>query len=315
MPRLLLRTLLVAAALCSTAALAQTWPARPIRIIIGQGLSGATGVVTRLETEELGKLLGQSFIVESRPGASSSIAAHAVKDAPPDGYTLFVGDAPVFSSLYLKSNSLDASRELQPVSIMVIGDHFVIVRADLGVSSLAELAAKARLTRLKHASPSPTQHPLMAVVAKRLKFDYDNIPYKTTDQAVVALLSGDADFMLNSLAGSTPYIQSGKFKALATLGPTRSPLMPDVPTARELGADFEVRFHLGMWAPLGTAPDVVKKLSNGLTEVTKLPVVSDRIKELSMVATGSTPDELLRVYQSELQADREANALVGLQPQ
>jgi len=309
------RAFILAAVIASSAVFAQAWPIKPVRILVGTGAGGVTDIVTRSVAAELTKWLGQPFLVENRTGANSSIAAAAVKNAPPDGYLIYSGPATPFSSLYLKENNMDATKELQPVTVLAIGESYVIVRADLGVSNLKEFAAKAKATRLKHASPAPPMHSLMAAIAKPMGFTYDNIPFKTTDQAMVAVLSGDCDFIVKALPGSLPGIRSGKLKVIANTGPKRSPLMPEVPTAKEQGVDVAVTFSLAFWAPLGTPKDIVAKLNTTTAEVLKAPGVGEKFHSFAMIPTSSTPEELVRMSLYELAFYRDANALIGLNPE
>ena len=301
--------------LVSSAAFAQAYPAKPVKIIIGYGAGGVTDVILRLVANDLSKKLGQQFVVENRVGANGLIAAQAVKAAAPDGYTILGGSVTPITSVFMKDNPMDAAKELQPVSIMALGDWFVMVRSELGVTSLKELAAKGKTTKLRFSSPSPANHALMAFVAKQLGFQYDDIPYKTTDQTITSLLSGDGDFTLNGPAGFTSHLQSGKIRAVATFAPGRTPLMPNVPTGKEQGVNMEMRFNMGMWAPLGTPRDVVAKLGAAIGESVKEPAIVEKVAAISMIPTGSTPEELLRTFQAEVKTYAEAAAISGLQPQ
>ena len=155
----------------------------------------------------------------------------------------------------------------------------------------------------------------MAAFAKAAGFEFDNIPYKATDQTITSLLAGDTDFALTSVAGWTPHIKSGKLKLFATLAPTRSPIDATVPTAKELGANVEFRFSLGIWAPLGTPRDVLAKLSAAISEAVKSQAVADRVGVISMIPQGSSPDEMLRGFQTEMRTYTEAANLIGMTPQ
>jgi tripartite-type tricarboxylate transporter receptor subunit TctC len=300
--------------LATSVAFGQTWPSKPVRVVIGFGAGGPTDAIVRLVADDLGKRLGQPFVVENYPGANGLIAARRVKASPPDGYTLYGGSATPFTPVFMKEN-LDAAKEFQPVSIMAVGDWFVFVRADLGVNSIQELAAKSKTTPLKYAYQSPADHSLMALIAKMVNFEFQGIPYKTTGEVVTSLLSGDTDFTLGNPGGFTTYIRSGKIRAVAALSPTRTPLLPNVPTLREQNVDFVNRFNMGVWAPVGTPNDVVSKLSAAISEAVKNPAVVEKISAISMIPTGSSPEELLRTFQTEMQAYQEAAKVVGLQPQ
>ena len=210
---------------------------------------------------------------------------------------------------------MDASKDLQPVSTMVLGDTFLMSRTDLGVNSFNEFVAKAKSTRLKFASPSPNTQSLMAVVAKLLGFQYDYIPYKLTSQAVASLLSGECDFTANALAGQAAFIDSGKIRVIGNFGPKRSPLQPNVPTMKEEGADIQINFDLSLWAPLGTPRDVVAKLGAAVAQAVKATAVVERIGGLAMVPVASTPEELGRLYLSEVATYKLASEVSGITPQ
>jgi tripartite-type tricarboxylate transporter receptor subunit TctC len=314
MLKLVARTFLLLIALASSAAFAQAWPAKPVKVIIGYGAGGSTDIILRLVSEDLSKRLGQPFVVENRTGANGLIAANAVKGAAPDGYTIYGGSATPFTSVFMKDN-MDAAKELQPVSILALGDWFLWVRSDLGVTNIKDLAAKAKTMKLKFATPSPANHALMAAIAKQAGFEYENIPYKTTDQTITSMLAGDTEMTLNNPAGFTPHQQAGKLRAILTLAPTRTPLMPDVPTAKEQGINLETRFNMAMWVPVGTPRDVVAKLGAAIGEAVKTPAVGEKVRGISMIPTGSTPEELVRTFQSEVRTYSEAAKLVGMQPQ
>jgi tripartite-type tricarboxylate transporter receptor subunit TctC len=228
---------------------------------------------------------------------------------------LYGGNATAFSSTFLKDNPVDATKELQPVSVLSLGDEFVFVRGDLNVNSIKDLVAKAKTVKLRHASPAIPQNLLAAVLAKQAGFTYENIPYKTTDQVTAALLSGDGDFVVTSLPGFQPHLQSGKMRVIGVMSATRTPLQPNVATLKEQGVDMEFRFNLAYWATLGTPPDAVAKLGAGVARAVKLPAVIEKINSVALVPTASTPEELIRIHNSELKIYSEAAALTGLQPQ
>jgi len=304
------------ATVVSSALFAQTYPSKPIHVIIGAGAGGATDVVARLVSDEAGKRLGQPMIVENRVGAGGLIAAQAVRSSAPDGYTLFGGSGTPFTSVFLKTNNMDISKDLQPVSLMSLGDQFVFVRSDLGVTNMEQLAAKAKTTRLKHASVFTTQEILVAILAKQAGgMEYDNIPFKANDQALSCMANGDCDFYINSSPASAAFIQSGRVRVIATLAAGRSPLQPNVPTLKEQGYNFDFRFNLGLWTVLGTPADAVAKLGAAVAAAVKVPTVAERILALGIVATASTPEELVRAHQAEVRMWTEGAALTKYQPQ
>lgn len=300
-------------ALAASTVCAQGWPSRPVRVIVGLGPGGVTDVVARAFAEELGKRLGQSFIVENRPGASGLIGATAVKNARPDGYTLFSGSSTSFNPVFHKGEGLDAGKELQPISNLVVGNQFIYVRSSLGVGTIKELVERSKAgAPLKHAGISTAQHMLTFIVAKQLGFAFENIPYKTTDQAITALLSGDTDFAVSSLPGFQPHIDAGKLRVLVSLMPVRSPSMPDVPALKELGVTAEARFSINLWAPLGTPREVIMKLNDAVGHVAKVPALVERFKAFALEMDPSTPEELMQLFQRQIAVYVEAASMLGM---
>lgn len=316
MKRTLMFFLLCLTAVTSSLAIAQTYPNRAVKIIVGYGAGGVTDVLNRLIADELTKRSGQPVVVENKPGAGALLAAQAVKNAPPDGYTLYGGSVTTFASIYLKE-SLDASKELLPISTFAVGDWFMYVPTSIGVTNLKELAAyaKANAGKFRFSSPSPGNALLMAVVAKRLDFNFESIPYKTTADTIQALLNGDGQVTFNAASGFAPHIQAGKLRAIATLSKTRSTIMPDVPTAMELGIALRTNFDIGLWAPLGTPRDVVMKLNGWVTEGLKNPATADKIRNAAMSPTPALPADMIENYNNEMTFYKEAAMLTGLQPQ
>lgn len=309
------RLFTLAFAALSCTAFAQTFPSKPVRILVGYGPGGASDVAVRVVAEELTKLLGQPVVVENRAGANGLVAANVVKNAAPDGYTLYGGSVLNFASTFLKDNPLDAPKELQPVSQIAQGDNFIFARADLGISSLKELAEKSKTTTIRFSSPSQTQFLVTSLLAKRGGIAFDNIPYKTTDQVVISLLSGDGDFTANSLPGMPPHIESGKVRVLAALGGSRSSLLPNVPTAREQGIDLNYSFHLSLWAPLSTPTPVVAKLNAAVAEAVKVPNVAEKLRGLAMVPKWASPEDVLRAHSDSIKIFVEASHITGFKPQ
>jgi len=305
----------VSLALAATTVFAQSWPSRPIRVLVGFGAGGATDISARLVSEEVGKRLGQPLVIENRPGVGGLLAANVVKTSPADGYTLFSGSATGFTSVFLKDNPMDPPKELQAVSLQALGDQFMFVRSDLGVNSIKEFVAKAKANKLRHAAVGPTQHIVAAIIAKEAGFEFDNIPYKTTDQVVAALLAGDVDFVTNSIPGMPPHLQSGKVRAIATMGSSRSSLQPNVPTLKEQGVNMEFRFNLGYWAPLGTPREAVQKIGAAVAEAAKVPNVIEKMGVIGLTPVASTPEGLIRQHNAELQIYAEGAKLTGFQPQ
>lgn len=308
--------LLAAGVAASSLATAQPFPSRTVRLVIGFGPGGVTDVLARLVAEQMAKRLGQPVVVENRPGASGLIAAQAVKSAAPDGHTLLGGSVTIFSPVYL-SNGLVATKEFAPVATTALGDWFLYVPTNLGINSLRDLVAwtKANPGKLRAASGAVSAHMLTAILAKRLGIEFEPVPYKTTDQAIVGTLNGDVQINFNALSGFTPHLQSGKLKAIATLAPQRVANMPDVPTATEQGVPLVLRVNHGIWAPAGTPRDVVMRLNAVVNESLSEASLAEKIRNQSLLVVPMTPEEMVKAYESEMAFFTEAAAAIGFKPQ
>jgi len=309
---------LLAGALFSAGAAAQNYPSRPIRIIVGYGAGGVTDVLARIVASELGTRLNGSVVVENRPGANAQIAAQTVKNAAPDGYTLYAGSTLTFSPTFMKDSPISAVKELQPVSTTGVGDWFIYAPGNLPIKSLKDLAAYAKNQpggSVRFASPSPANTLLMTIVAKRLGFPFENIPYKTTDQTIQALIAGDGHVTINAVSGFEGQVASGKLAAIGNLGEARSPLMPAAVPAKEQGIPLECRFAHGVWGPLGMPQDVVTKLSNAIIDGMKSPAAVEKAKNIGLIAGGSTPADLIKATEAEAKFYNEAAEAAGFKPQ
>ena len=303
------------ASVASFSSRAQTFPARPMQVIIGFGAGGIADILTRIATDEMSKRLGQPIVVENRPGAAASVAAHAVRTAAPDGYTLYSGPTNSFSPIYLKENAIEAWKDLTPISFIASGDWFMYVPSTLPVTNLKELAAYAKANTLRFAAPSTGNTMLMAQISKRLGIKYENIPYKATDQTITSLLRGDTHVTLNARAAFVPFLQKGELRLIATLSPKRLDVTPDVPTAIEQGVDFEARSAISLWGPPGLPAAIVATLNSAAVQALKMPGVVEKFRNASFNAESSTPQELARKAQAEVQWQGEAAKLIGYEPQ
>ena len=314
--KMLARLIAAIAFIASGAAMAQSYPSKPVKIVIGFGAGGVTDVLNRIMADQMGKVSGGSFIVENRPGASGLVAAQAVKNAAPDGYTLFGGSVATYTPTFMKE-SLSADKELSPISSFARGDWFMYVPTSIGVTSARELAAyaKANEGKFRFAAPSQSNTMLMAMVAKQQSYKFENIPYKTTDQTIQALLTGDGQVTFNAASGFPPHIQSGKLRAIMTLSPTRSALMPEVPTAKEQGLNIVTNFNIGLWAPLATPRDLIMKLNAMVVESLKDAGTITKIRNASLSPVSATPEEMLADFKSDNAFYAEAAALTGFVPQ
>ena len=271
-------------------AMAQSYPSRTIRVVNGFGAAGAAGIVTRIISDEMGKLFGQPMIMENRPGANGLLAAQMLKAAPPDGYTVYGGTVTGFSPVLMKDNSIIAAKEFAPISGVARGDRFLYVPTALPVHDLKELRDYAKTNKVRFATPSSTNSLLMAGVASRLGITYDQIPYKDSDQTVIALITGDAQVTINTAAANfLSQAQAGKLRPIVSFSSEVSEIYPDVKTARAQGVDMEVYTQQSLWAPLGTPPEIIDRLSNTAIEALKHPEVIREASQHGLSTGGLKP--------------------------
>ncbi len=302
---------LIAALGCAGAATAQAFPAKPVRIVIGVSAGGLSDTLARGLAGELTRLWGQNVIVENRPGASDVVAAEAVARSAPDGYTLYMTNANVtMVNQFLRKNlPFDPARDFVPVIGLVRTSDVLLVRPQLPVNSVRELAALAR------SKPGSLNYGTFGMgSAAHLdaeKFSVAagvqmvHVPYKGGADVMQALLAGQVDLAFTGLTAAIPLIRAGKLKALAWGADQRSAAIPDVPTLREAGYDFETGGWLGVLAPTGTPAAIVEKISADAGRVGDMPAFRDKF----VLAVGLEPMNMqARQFAEHLKESREKYA-------
>lgn len=306
---LLSRRLMLAAALGALVApaRAQTYPTRPIRLLHGFAPGGAADTLSRIVAEDLQKRLGHPVIVEAKPGAGGNIAAEAVAKAPPDGYTLgLVTGAHAISAATYKSLSFDPVDSFEMVSTVVYYALVIAVRADHPAKTLGELlaAAKAKPGSVSFGSVGfgSTHHLAGELLAADAGVELVHVPYRGDSQAITALLSGDVPMIVGTSVLLAPQIESGAVRALAVTSPTRSALLPNVPTVEEAGVrGYDVRTWAGLIAPRGTPPAVIATLNAAVQDTLKDPQIRARVETaVGGEVRGSTPAEMKELITREI---------------
>jgi tripartite-type tricarboxylate transporter receptor subunit TctC len=324
MPRALIRlaiamVLIVAGA---ASAFAQTWPSRPIRIIVCYAPGGVTDVVARLVAQPLAEALGQSIVVENKPGANGMIGSQIVADSAPDGYTLlmYVDGNTVLPSI-MKKMPFEPLKAFAPITVLGRGSHVIVAHPTLPVRSLAELIdyAKKHPGELSYASPglaSPQSLSLEAIKTAS-GIDIVHIPYKGGGQAIADVASGQVKLGVLGMAPSLPHIKSGKLIALAVTGGKRSPLLPDVPTVAEAALPgFETVQWQGIAAPAGTPPQVIGRIHDELVRIMSTPHVIERLSAIGMDnSTSPTPDDFRQQIEGDLKRWPAIVQAAGIQPE
>ncbi|QKH37648.1 tripartite tricarboxylate transporter substrate binding protein [Achromobacter pestifer] len=304
----------IAATLLATAASAfamgsahAAYPDKPVRIVVGFSAGGTTDVIARIMAKELTESLGQSFVVENKPGAGSNIATDQVKRAEPDGYTLlFVAVTSAINQTLYKNVNFDLTKDFTPVALGAKVPNILVVNPAVPVKTVQELVeyAKKNPGKLAFASSGSGTSIHMAGELFKMQTGIDvlHVPYKGSAPAVTDLIGGQVQFMFDNMPSAWPHVQSGKLRALAVTTTERSKSAPDVPTMKESGfANFDVSSWFGLIAPAGTPPDVVNKLNAAMVKALDKPEVQLSFEKLGAVGVKTTPAEFGQFIKSEVE--------------
>jgi tripartite-type tricarboxylate transporter receptor subunit TctC len=313
MKRRSLLTFLVSAPLLAPAVRAQAaWPSKPIHIVVSVTAGGSIDTIARAYGEALSQALGQTVVIENKPGANGNIAAQTVARAAPDGYTLFAtgGSTLNLNPFLYKSLPFDPVKSFAPIAMTARTNFILVAHPKLGVDTLPAFVAlaKARPKTLNYGSAGAGS--LIQIATELFNaavgIETNHVPYKGLAPAVNDLLSGQIDFMFDS-ATTMSHIQAGRLKALAVIGPNRLPALPEVRTLAEQGVngvEAASGWH-GLFAPAGTPPEVAAKLNATLQPILTSEAIRTRVIALGAEPATSTPDDLAR---------RLADDLVKLEP-
>ncbi len=289
------------------AAMAQNYPARPIRMIVGFPPGGGTDVMARIVGQKLSDALGQQVIVENRPGAGGNIAAELTAKAPADGYTLMMGHvAPmaIAPSLYPKL-AYDPARDFAPISFVASSPNILVVNPSVPVKDVRTLIALAKTQpgRLKFASSGAgtIQHLAAESFQQAAGAEMLHVPYKGSGQAVIDLMAGVVDMNFDATPSVINFVKQGKLRALAVTSAKRSALVPDLPTLAESGlTGFDFNTWWGLFAPAGTPRDVVKRLNVEVVKLLALPDVKEKLANVGAEPAGDTPEEFSAFIRTEI---------------
>lgn len=315
------RTLLALALLsplCSVVS-AQTFPARPITIVIGSTAGSATDGLARAVAAEVGKETGQSVIVENRAGAFGSIAAQQVARAQPDGYTVFMTTNTTQSANphLLKKLSYDPLKDFAPVALLAKGPLLLVVNPKLGVNSIGELVALAKRQpgKLNYGSGSSSAQVATELFQQMTGTKFNYVPYKANPPAVIDLIAGQTDLMIVDLATTVPQVKAGKLKALGLSSPARLSLMPGVPAISESLPGYEFGYWNALYAPAGTPAPVVQKLNALMRNAMQTTAVRNVAEQSGMEVALSSPEEMNRFQIAEYERWGKIIKAAGIQPE
>src|SRR3954465_2103557 len=284
----------IAAGLFATAAAAQPFPSKQIRILVGYTAGGTADLVSRLVARSLSEKYGQQVIVDNRPSAGGLLANEMTANAAPDGYTLLLANSSFayIPSLYTKIN-FDTRKDFAPVALVATTQNLLVVHPAVPVKNVKDLIALAKKKRggLNYASAGigGSTHLATALFMSMTNTDITQIPYKGNSQSITDLISGEVDMTIAPIPVLLPPVNSGKLRALATTGEKRSPIPPDVPTIAESGVPgYAAGSWYGYVAPAKTPPAVLRKLSDEIVQVSSVPAFADQLKN----NVGAEPDTM-----------------------
>ncbi len=277
-------------------ALAQTWPAKPIRMVVPFPPGGAPDTVARLIAPKLTESLGQSVIIDNRAGASSNIGMEIVARAPGDGYTLLVNTVPVVAnpSLFTKL-PFQPEKDFAPISLVVTGPSIIFVHPSLPARNVKELVAlaKARPGTLKYTSSGAGT--LTHLAAELFKYHTQtnivHVAYKGGGPALTAVISGECEMTIQTLVAAGGQISAGRLRALAVTSRKRLPQLPEVPTVAESGVpQYEYNSWVGVLAPASTPHAIIQQLHEHVVKAARAPEVSERVAREGAEVVASTPE-------------------------
>ena len=311
--------LFAALALLPVVALAQTYPTKPVRMVIGFAPGGGTDIVGRLLAQKLSEALGQPFTVENKPGATGMIGAKQVAAAPADGYVLLMGhvNSQAIAPGLMERPLYDPIKDFAPVTYVGFVPNVLVVNPALPVRTVSELVtlAKSRPKGLSFASPGvgSTNHLAGEMLRQATGAPLVHVPYKGSSPAIVDLLGGQVDMNFDAMSSITAYLKAGRMRALAVTTPQRDPDLPDVPTMIELGfKTLNVTNWYGVVAPAGTPADVVDKLHGELSRILQTTEVVGKLTELGVRREAMSSEKFGQFIRAEVAKYREVARLTGV---
>jgi tripartite-type tricarboxylate transporter receptor subunit TctC len=288
----------------SQIATAQTYPARPVRIIVGFAAGGGTDVMARLMGQWLSERLGQAFIIENRPGASSNLATEVVANAPPDGYTLLVATAAnaINATLYTKLN-FNIISDIAPIGGIMRVPHIMAVNPSFPAKTVPEFIAyaKANPGRINYASAGTgsTPHVSGELFNMMAGTKMVHVPYRGGGPAISDLLGGQVQVMFESMSTTIEYVRAGTLRALAVTTATRSDALQQVPTVSETVPGYETTFWGGLSAPKNVSVEIINKLNKEINAGLADPKLMARLADLGGVALAGPPAEFGKLMAEE----------------
>jgi tripartite-type tricarboxylate transporter receptor subunit TctC len=286
---------------------AQSFPNRPIRLIVPLAPGGAADIVGRLLQAPLERALGQPIIIENKPGASGTLGTDMVAKSPPDGHTLGLSMATqtTVNPAVTTSMPYDTEKDLSPVILIGKNPMMFLINADVPARTIGEFVAlaKANPDKFNYASPGAASqaHLVVAMWSKLAGIQIQHVPYKGGSPAILSAVAGETQLTVMSSLLAAPHVASGKLRALATGNLTRDPQFPDVPTMAELGyPDVEAVTWVGLYAPAGTPREIVARLNSEIARIVRQPEIKAKLDQQGLLLAAGPPEELGKLIAVEI---------------
>lgn len=298
--------ILLAAGIVAGAAVAQTYPTQPVRVVVAYGAGGGSDSLMRAIAPELGELLGQQVVIDNRPGAGTVLGTQIVAAAKPDGYTIMIADNAFMVNPFLMAKlPYDSLKNFVPiVSLASDSQVLAVVHPSLPVKSIKDLVAlaRARPGELNYASGGngTLPHIMGEMLKSAARIKLEHIPYKSTAAAIFAVTSGETSIGFGGIFAVKGLVEANKLRVLGLAAAKRNPLMPNVPTFAEGGGPaIDGTGYRGLLAPAGTPREAIARVNAEVNKVLQMPVVKARLAELAFVPLGGPPEEFGRIINSE----------------
>lgn len=308
---------LVSVLLSSAAALAQTYPTKPIRIVVSAAPGGSPDIISRMMSPRLTEALGQPIVIDNRAGASGRIAVELVAKAAPDGHTLLmVTSSTACVEVLSRHPQYEIARDFAPISLVGTVTSVLLVTPSVPATSVKELVAlaKSRPGVLKHGSSGPgsSSHLPAELFKIRTSTNILHVPYKASSQAVVGLMAGEIDVMFSPITAVMSMIKSGKLRALGVTSAKRTALALDLPTISETIPGFEFLLWQGLMAPAKTPPEILSKLNTAVIKVLNTPVVQEGMAAIGNEPRATSRPELSAFVNDYMKQIREVVRIAGV---
>jgi tripartite-type tricarboxylate transporter receptor subunit TctC len=283
---------------------AQSYPTRPVRIVVGFTAGGSTDIGARLIGQWLQERLGQSFVIENRPGAGTNIATESVVRAPPDGYTLLmVGPSSAVNATLYDKLSFVFLRDIAPVASLIRQPQILLANPSLATKTVPELVAYAKANpgkiTMASAGIGSTGHLVGEFFKMTAGVDFVHVPYRGAGPALTDLVGGQVLISFAGIAGSIEYVRTGRLRALAVTTTTRSEALPEVPTVGEFVPGFEAGDWLGIGAPRNTPPEIIDRLNTEIAAALADPKIKARFADLGGTTLALTPIQFGKLVADE----------------